>query len=180
MIHSSVSLSIIEADSGRVISQYNPEMSLTQASIWKLVTLQPRHSKCLEKDYTFRTTVGYSGKIKKGSKTLDGDIVIKGGRETLPFGSENFPEFYNGFIEKWIQDIQALGIRKVTGRIISDDSYYDYEPVPAGWVWEDLGNYYGAGVYGLSVYDNTLQIHFKTSEKGSVPVITSILPKIQE
>jgi D-alanyl-D-alanine carboxypeptidase/D-alanyl-D-alanine-endopeptidase (penicillin-binding protein 4) len=175
IINSSVSLCIIEADSGRVISQYNPEMSLTQASILKLVTTATA-LEMLGKDYTFRTAVGYTGKIKKGSKTLDGDIIIKGGGDPS-LGSENFPEFYNGFIEKWIQDIQVLGIRKVTGRIISDDTYYDYEPVPAGWVWDDIGNYYGAGVYGLSVYDNTLQIHFRTSEKGSIPVITSILPE---
>jgi D-alanyl-D-alanine carboxypeptidase/D-alanyl-D-alanine-endopeptidase (penicillin-binding protein 4) len=175
IIHSSVSLSIIDADSGRVISQYNPEISLTQASILKLVTTATA-LELLGKDYTFRTTVGYSGKIRKGSKTLEGNIVIKGGGDPA-LGSENFPEFYNGFIDKWIQDIQALGIIKVTGRIITDDSYYDYEPVPAGWGLDDLGNYYGAGVYGLSINDNTLQIHFKTSEKGSFPVITSILPE---
>jgi D-alanyl-D-alanine carboxypeptidase/D-alanyl-D-alanine-endopeptidase (penicillin-binding protein 4) len=175
IIHSSVSLCIIEADSGSVISQYNPETSLTQASILKLVTTASA-LELLGKDYTFRTKVGYSGKIRKGSKTLDGNIVIKGGGDPA-LGSENFPEFYNGFLDKWVKDIQALGIRRVTGRIIADDSYYDYEPVPAGWGWDDLGNYYGAGVYGISIYDNTLQIHFKTSEKGSIPFITSILPE---
>jgi D-alanyl-D-alanine carboxypeptidase/D-alanyl-D-alanine-endopeptidase (penicillin-binding protein 4) len=175
IIHSSVSLCIIEADSGSVISQYNPETSLTQASILKLVTTASA-LELLGKDYTFRTKVGYSGKIRKGSKTLDGNIVIKGGGDPA-LGSENFPEFYNGFLDKWVKDIQALGIRRVTGRIIADDSYYDYNPVPASWDWNDLGNYYGAGVYGISIYDNTLQIHFKTSEKGSIPFITSILPE---
>ena len=36
------------------------------------------------------------------------------------------------------------------------------QPVPAKWLWEDAGNYYGAGAYGLSVFDNTYEIHFKT------------------
>src|SRR5659263_695922 len=66
IIHSSVSLCIIDADSGSVISQYNPEISLTQASILKLVTTAAA-LELLGKDYTFRTTVGYSGKIRKGS-----------------------------------------------------------------------------------------------------------------
>jgi D-alanyl-D-alanine carboxypeptidase/D-alanyl-D-alanine-endopeptidase (penicillin-binding protein 4) len=175
MIHSSVSLCIIDSDSGKIVSQYNQGISLTQASIMKLVTTSAA-LEMLGKDYTFKTVIGYSGKIKKGSKTLEGNIIIKGGGDPA-LGSENFTEFYNGFIDKWIQDILALGIMRIKGRIIADDSYYDYEPVPAGWGWDDLGNYYGAGASGLSVFDNTLQIHFKTAEKGSIPVMTSIFPE---
>jgi D-alanyl-D-alanine carboxypeptidase/D-alanyl-D-alanine-endopeptidase (penicillin-binding protein 4) len=175
MIHASVSLTIIEGETGDTISIYNPVKSLAQASILKLVTTAVALEK-LGKDYTFKTTVGYTGKIRKESKTLEGNIIIKGGGDPA-LGSENFKEFYNGFIDKWIQDIKALGINKVKGRIIADDSSYDYEPVPSGWSWDDIGNYYGAGTYGLSVFDNSLQIHFKTEGKGSAPVITSILPE---
>ena len=175
MIHASVSLCIADAESGNIISQYNPEKSLTQASLLKLITTATALEK-LGKDYTFKTSLGYTGKIKKGSKKLEGDIVIKGGGDPT-LGSENFPEFNEGLIDKWIKDIKALGIKKIAGRIIADDSYYDYEPVPAGWSWEDIGNYYGAGAYGLSISDNTLQIHFKTSGNGSLPVITNIFPE---
>ena len=175
MVHSSVSFCIADAETGNIISQYNSEKSLTQASILKLITTAVALEK-LGKDYTFKTTIGYSGKIKKRAKTLEGNLIIKGGGDPA-LGSENFSEFYNGFIDKWIKDIKTLGIRKVTGRIIADDSYYDYQPVPARWTWEDIGNYYGAGAFGLSVLDNTLQIHFNTSVKGSVPVITKIIPE---
>lgn len=60
---------------------------------------------------------------------------------------------------------------------MTDDSYYDYLPTPAKWLWEDAGNYYGAGVYGASVYDNKYDIHFRTSGDGSVPSITRIVPE---
>jgi len=175
MIHSSVSLCIIDADSGNIISQYNSEKSLTPASILKLVTTAAAFE-MLGKDYTFKTKVGYSGDIRKGAKTLEGNIIIRGGGDPS-LGSENFPEVYTGFLDKWIQDIKAIGIRKIKGSIVSDDSYYDYQTVPPGWSWEDLGNYYGAGAYGLSVFDNNLEIHFKTSEKGSFPLITQISPE---
>ena len=173
MLHSSVSLCIIDSDSGKVIAQFNPETSLPQASILKLVTTAISIEK-LGEEYKFRTIVGYTGRIKKG--TLKGNIIIKGGGDPA-LGSENFPECYNSFIDNWIQDIQTLGIRKISGRVIADDSYFDFEPVPSGWGWDDIGNYYGAGAYGLSVFDNTLKIHFKTEEKGSFPLITSILPE---
>ncbi|MBN2633470.1 MAG: D-alanyl-D-alanine carboxypeptidase/D-alanyl-D-alanine-endopeptidase, partial [Bacteroidales bacterium] len=64
----------------------------------------------------------------------------------------------------------------VTGRVITDDSYYDYLPVPAKWLWEDAGNYYGAGAYGLSIFDNTYEIHLTISPDTSRLYITGITP----
>lgn len=174
LIHASVSLCIIDADSGKIIFQHDAYRSLTQASILKLVTTATA-LELLGRDYQFKTEAGYSGKIRNG-KILKGDIIIKGGGDPS-LGSENFPENYNGFLDKWVKDFKALGIKKVTGRIIADDSYYDYEPVPGGWGWDDLSNYYGAGAYGLSVYDNTLQIRFTTGETGSSPVVTGMIPQ---
>jgi D-alanyl-D-alanine carboxypeptidase/D-alanyl-D-alanine-endopeptidase (penicillin-binding protein 4) len=174
MIHSSVSLCIIEADSGKIVSQYNPEKSLPQASILKLVTTAAS-LELLGKDYRFKTMLGYTGKIRRGSKKLAGNIIIKGGGDPA-LGSDNFPDYYNGFIDKWILDVKNLGIKRIDGSVIVDDSYYDFEPVPSGWGWDDMGNYYGAGAYGLSIFDNTLNIHFKTGNKGTKAQITSILP----
>jgi D-alanyl-D-alanine carboxypeptidase/D-alanyl-D-alanine-endopeptidase (penicillin-binding protein 4) len=70
-----------------------------------------------------------------------------------------------------------LGIKKINGRVITDDSYYNYQPIPAKWLWEDAGNYYGAGAYGLSVFDNTYEIHFKTSADSLTQIITGIYPE---
>ena len=78
MIHSSVSMCILDAETGSTIFQYNPGKSLMQASILKLITTAAA-LEMLGKDYTFKTIVGYSGKIRKGSKTLHGNIIIKGG-----------------------------------------------------------------------------------------------------
>ena len=178
MAQATVSLYIIDADNGKVISEHDADKSLAEASVMKLITTACAIER-LGQDYTFKTILEYSGTIKKGSKTLDGDIVIKGGGDPA-LGSENFPEQYGSLIEKWAEEISKLGIKKITGRVMTDDSYYDYQPVPAKWDWEDLGNYYGAGVYGLSIFDNTLKIHFKTSGEGSIPVITGMLPSGSE
>ena len=174
MAHASVSLCIIDANNGNVIEEHDPDKSLTQASVMKLITTAAS-IELLGPDYKFKTLLGYSGTIKKGSGTLDGNIIIKGGGDPA-LGSEDFPGHYERFIEKWVEEISKLEIKKIRGRVLTDDSYYDYQPVPANWSWEDMGNYYGAGVYGLSVFDNTLKIHFKTTKEGSIPVITDIQP----
>ena len=172
MAHASLSMLILDSDSDKIVAQYDPERSLPQASILKLITTAVALEK-LGPDHKFRTTILYKGKIKHGQ--LDGDLIIRGGGDPA-LGSENFTEIYNAFIDKWIEDIRKAGIRKIKGRVITDDSYFDYEPVPSGWVWDDIGNYYGAGAYGLSVYDNTLKIHYRTGEKGSLPEVTAIVP----
>ncbi len=50
-------------------------------------------------------------------------------------------------------------------------------PVPSKWLWEDEGNYYGAGAYGLSVFDNTYEIHFKTMADSTLPVLDKFIPE---
>lgn len=175
MVHSSVSLCITDAANGEAVFEFNPQKSLIPASILKLVTSSAA-LELLGPEYRFKTTIGYTGTLNKSTGRLSGDIVIKGGGDPS-LGSAYFPGQYGDFPDDWITTIINLGIKKVDGRVITDDSYYDYQPVPAKWLWEDPGNYYGAGVYGLSVFDNTYKIHFRTSSEGSVPLITKIVPK---
>jgi serine-type D-Ala-D-Ala carboxypeptidase/endopeptidase (penicillin-binding protein 4) len=174
MIHASVSLCIRDLDNGEIVSEYNPDKSLPPASIMKLITSGVA-LELLGPQYTFTTVLGYTGDLNIRKGRLSGNIVIRGGGDPA-LGSEYFGDHYQDFITNWISDIKKMGIKRVDGMIITDDSYYDFLPCPPKWLWEDIGNYYGAGVYGLSVFDNTCKIHVQ-SPSGSAPVkITSLDP----
>jgi serine-type D-Ala-D-Ala carboxypeptidase/endopeptidase (penicillin-binding protein 4) len=175
MENGSVTLYITDPESHESIFDSNSGKSLVPASVLKLITTAAA-IELLGPDYTFKTAIGYTGVLNKRSGKLNGDIVIKGGGDPS-LGSKNFEDYYAGFIDNWISEIKKIGIRKVNGRVITDDSYYDYQPVPAKWLWEDAGNYYGAGAYGLSVFDNTYEIHFKTSSDSSTSFLTGISPE---
>jgi D-alanyl-D-alanine carboxypeptidase/D-alanyl-D-alanine-endopeptidase (penicillin-binding protein 4) len=172
-IHASVSALVQNVKTGEIIFELNSVKNLAPASIQKLITSAVA-TELLGPEYRFSTTLGYTGTVDN-SGVLNGDIVIQGGGDPA-LGSVEFPEFYEGFLDKWLGEIRKTGIKEVKGRVITDDSYYDYNPVPPKWLWEDAGNYYGAGVYGLSLYDNTCEIHLKTSDPDSKPVITGIHP----
>ncbi|NMC41706.1 MAG: D-alanyl-D-alanine carboxypeptidase/D-alanyl-D-alanine-endopeptidase, partial [Bacteroidales bacterium] len=144
--YASVSFRIADAVTGETVSEYDSRRSLSQASVMKLITTAAALH-LLGPDYRFETSVGYRGFLSDGPGVLRGDIIIKGGGDPC-LGSERFSEYYEGFVEKWVETIKTAGIRKVTGGVITDDTLYDFEPVPDGWTWEDIGNYYGAGVYG--------------------------------
>jgi D-alanyl-D-alanine carboxypeptidase/D-alanyl-D-alanine-endopeptidase (penicillin-binding protein 4) len=125
--------------------------------------------------YTFRTVLGYTGTINKRSGKLRGDIIVRGGGDPV-LGSNHFPDYYNDFMSGWLTEIKKPGIKKIDGSVITDDSYYDFQPVPAKWLWEDAGNYYGAGAYGLSIFDNTYEIHLTSSADSSQLFIKEIVP----
>jgi serine-type D-Ala-D-Ala carboxypeptidase/endopeptidase (penicillin-binding protein 4) len=174
MLHASVSFCAADADNSIITSEYNSLKSLVPASVMKLIT-SAAALELLGPEYTFKTTLGYSGSLNKKSGKLTGNIVIKGGGDPT-LGSKNFEGYNIDFVQDWISEIRKQGISKIDGEVVTDDSYFDYQPVPQKWLWEDEGNYYGAGVYGLSVYDNTYEIHLKTSSDSSKPVITGIFP----
>jgi D-alanyl-D-alanine carboxypeptidase/D-alanyl-D-alanine-endopeptidase (penicillin-binding protein 4) len=172
--HATVSLCFADALSGEIILGHNSEKSLIPASVMKLITTASA-IELLGPDYRFRTVLGYNGKLNKRSGKLKGDVIIKGGGDPA-LGSRYFTDHYRDFMSVWVNDLRNLGIKKIKGRIISDDSYYDFQPIPSKWLWEDAGNYYGAGAYGLSAFDNTFEIHLKTGIEGSPPVVTGIVP----
>jgi serine-type D-Ala-D-Ala carboxypeptidase/endopeptidase (penicillin-binding protein 4) len=175
LAHASVSLCVADAKTGDILFDYNSGTSLTPASVMKVIT-SAAALELLGPGYTFKTTVGYTGTLNKRTGLLKGNIIIHGGGDPA-LGSKYFSDHYSNFMNNWVSEIKKLGIKRIKGKIITDDSYYDYLPVPGKWIWEDIGNYYGAGAYGLSVYDNTYEIHFKTSSDNTMPSMKEIIPK---
>lgn len=174
MSHATVSLCVLDASTGQAVMEYNSGKSLIPASILKLIT-SAAAMELLGPDYSFKTSLGYSGNLNRTTGRLSGDIIIKGGGDPS-LGSNYFSDHYVDFLTRWIEDIKKTGIKRIEGRVITDDTYYDYLPVPAKWLWEDVGNYYGAGAYGLSLYDNTYEIHLRTSSDSLSRVITGFVP----
>ena len=50
-------------------------------------------------DYTFKTTVGYTGKLNKRFGTLKGNIIIHGGGDPA-LGSQYFTDHYGDFVNR--------------------------------------------------------------------------------
>ena len=108
---------------------------------------------------------------------LKGNLYIHGGGDPT-LGSEKLGE--KDFFPKWIQALKNAGIKKITGQIVADATLFDDEGVNPHWTWEDIGNYYAAGAYGISYMDNTCKLVLKSGEEGTTPEIIKILPEIPE
>ena len=164
---------IHDINSDKTICELNNEIMLTPASLMKLVTTAGALD-ILGSDFRYKTTISYDGTIKEG--VLHGNIYIKGsGDPTL--GSSHFAPEPKEFINEWISAIKQLGIRNITGAVIADESIFDSEGLSLKWVYEDMGSYYGAGSYGLSVFDNMYKLQLRSGNPGSKPKIISCNPE---
>jgi len=175
--HASAGIHIIDLKDGKEVYGYNSEMLMIPASTMKLVT-SAAALEMLGPDYRFQTRIGYTGNIVDG--TLNGDLVILGGGDPA-LGSEYFMDhyFHPHFMDVWAEKIKSAGIANVKGDLILDLSVYDSEKIPSTWIWEDMGNYYGAGASALTVYDNLFRITFRSPPlPGQLTEITAIYPKV--
>jgi serine-type D-Ala-D-Ala carboxypeptidase/endopeptidase (penicillin-binding protein 4) len=176
--HASVGIHVSEIKSGETVFEWNSGKLFIPASILKIVT-SGAALELLGPDYRFKTGIGYSGKIEKG--VLKGDLMLIGGGDPA-LGSEYFKNHYFAphFMETWSRQIKAAGIRRVEGNLVLNTSLYDTEKIPSTWIWEDLGNYYGAGPSALTVYDNMFRITFLSPAVAGTPAkIISIYPKVE-
>ena len=139
----SANLSLYVADeAGNFIYEYKGNQGLSTASTQKIFTAAAA-LETLGKNYQYTTTASYSGNISAGN--LSGNIFISSnGDPTL--GSWRYDNYKpENFKQKLIDALKQNGISKISGELVLDDSYFDFQTTPGGWPWNDMGNYYGAG-----------------------------------
>ncbi|MGK0388912.1 MAG: D-alanyl-D-alanine carboxypeptidase/D-alanyl-D-alanine-endopeptidase (penicillin-binding protein 4) [Maribacter sp.] len=177
MKHASISMTVMDVETGEIISSYQPNLSIPPASSMKVITTATALA-ILGKNYTFKTELQYDGSISNG--VLQGNIYIKGfGDPTLgaelPKGNIQHKELMLQFVSV----IKALGIQTIEGRVIGDGSYYNTESTPDSWQWNDIGNYYGAGVSGLNINANTYELSFRQNASlGKAPKVERTVPSL--
>jgi D-alanyl-D-alanine carboxypeptidase/D-alanyl-D-alanine-endopeptidase (penicillin-binding protein 4) len=145
-------LSIKSTQTGKNLVAYQSKKSLAPASTLKLVA-SATALLTLGENYTYKTTLEYSGQIT--DSVLKGNIYIKGNGDPS-LGSwrfKNQPD-YKQLLDIWAQKVKALGIKTIQGRIFGDASFFNHNVIPNTWIWGDTGNYYGAGCYGLNLNEN--------------------------
>src|SRR5579863_3846957 len=172
--YASVSLTVLDAKTGETVFAANPNMGLATASTLKTITsITAFH--ILGKDFQYQTQFGYTGFVDRGG-TLNGDVIIKGsGDPTL--GSWRYEGHHDvDILNQMVAALQKAGIKKISGRIIGDDSIFGSQSIPDGWIWMDVGNYYGAGTSGLTWRENQFDIKFKTGPVDSPISVLRTVP----
>ncbi len=170
--NANISISVKDLNTGKVLAEYRPDNLTTPASTTKLVTTATA-LELLGPDFCFETMLQYDGSITAG--VLNGNLYITGGGDPT-LGSSFLGDSL--FLSAWVDAVKKAGIQKINGAVIADASIFDAQGISPQWMWEDLGNYYAAGAYGISIYDNSYKVVFRTGKPGTTPEIVRIEPQM--
>jgi serine-type D-Ala-D-Ala carboxypeptidase/endopeptidase (penicillin-binding protein 4) len=166
----------IDAKTGEKIAA-TEQKSLSTASVMKLFTSAVALD-ILGPDHTFSTSMAYSGILDRQTGLLKGNLILKGGGDPA-FYSSFFEDHYRQCFDNWVMQLKKAGIKKIEGQLLLDLSSLNHESIPGGWNWDDIGNYYGAGVSALTFSDNLYDIHFSSPKtEGKVVTVLSRNPEI--
>jgi len=172
--YASVSLTVLDVKTGETIYTANPNMGLATASTLKVITSITAFN-ILGKDFQYQTELGYSGSISADG-TLTGDVIIKGGGDPT-LGSWRYESSKESHVLALMANaLQKAGIKKITGHVIGSDSIFGSQAIPDGWIWQDIGNYYGAGTSGLCWRENQFDIKLSTGGVGNLIELAREVP----
>jgi len=176
--HAINSLYVINAKTGEVVFDRNSQIGLAPASTQKIITAATAFE-LLGKDYRYKTELGYNGKIETG--LLKGDLCIIGhGDPTL--GSWR----YTNTTEKTIFDefgkaLLSKNIKRIDGFTVPVSQNWETQVTPDGWIWQDIGNYYGAGASPINWRENQFDVSLKSITKiGTSVSIVGTTPELFE
>lgn len=164
--HASIGVCVKDM-TGKAVISYNAEKSLTPASTLKVIT-SATALELLGPDYRYKTVLA---KDKKDKRHL---LIFGSGDPTL--GTKHLNNNAEDFLDKWVGGIQKAYPGKDLRKITVIDNLFGYDGVSPRWIRQDMGNYYAAGAYGISIFDNTYQLFFNTMRKDTCPVITKTVP----
>lgn len=132
---------IVNPRTGDTLYSKNAGKLFMPASNMKIITSAAALT-LLGPDYTYKTTFLADGPVR--DSLLDGNLLVIGRGD--PTISDNMRGLATTVMDTLADSVRAHGIREVTGSLarVGDafpDSIHGY-----GWEWDDLGEYYGAGV----------------------------------
>ncbi len=165
-------IEVADADNN-VLLAVNPDKPFRPASVLKVLTTATALDK-LGPDFKFRTPVETNGVLLPDG-TLQGDVILIGrGDPNLVDSTGELLE--KSALEELAEKLQALGIKRITGDVIGDDSYFEVNPHGEGWTARDLKSIYGAPINALSINNNVFWVYASPTRVNRL-VSVSIEPR---
>jgi D-alanyl-D-alanine carboxypeptidase/D-alanyl-D-alanine-endopeptidase (penicillin-binding protein 4) len=169
---------------GRPLYGRNAERLFIPASNTKLV-IAAAATVLLGPDFTVRTSVYGTGPVVEGE--LQGDLVLYGrGDPTFSRRCYHVDDSRPGACDTdpaakfrdLARQLRERGVRRITGDLVGDGSYFDGELVHPAWETYDLNWWYAAPVSGLGFNDNAVDIVIEAVDSGAVQPRISMGPDV--
>lgn len=165
------SLFVLNAKTGQVVYEQNGQLGLAPASTMKVITSASAYE-LLGDGFQYKTSFALR---KSGEESAL--LITPGGDPT--FGSWRWGTTKEDVVLKGItQAIQKQGVKSISSLVI-DNEGWNAETIPDGWMWQDIGNYYGAGPAKLNWRENQYDVLLRSGSRIGDPVtIVGTVPNV--
>lgn len=136
------SVTVRKASTGEVVYESNGDRKVTPASTLKLLT-SAAALETLGEDYRFSTDLLTDGRIAEG--VLMGNLYLRG---------QGDPTLMKKDLDQFAAHLSQLGIKKISGDLIGDDSWFDSIRLSPSIDKSDETHYYAAQISGLTLSPN--------------------------
>jgi len=171
----SVGIAVYDLKARRQVYDYNADTLLPLASNSKIFTTAAALSE-LGTDYEFKTRLVASGVVE--GVELRGDLIVRGGGDPNISG-----RFHDGdplaVLRKGAKAVTAVGIHRISGDLVADDTFFDRQWVAPGWPEDQLQRWYCAPVGALSLNDNCVDIFVRGAKTVGARPDASLDPNVR-
>lgn len=157
---------VVSLDTGRVLFEEAPRKFFSPASNSKLYTVALALDRC-GGDYRIRTSL-YAKTKPNRRGTLKGDLIVFGRGDPTINARLNSNDIHRA-LAPLVRAVTNAGIKRVTGDLVGDESFFRGPPFGSGWAWDDPQYYYGAPISALTINDNRIEITVKPGPQTNAP-----------
>ncbi len=151
-------------NTGHVYFSRNAHQLFSPASTQKLLTVSAALIN-LTPNYRFPTRILSTGAIHQG--VLDGNLIFQ-------FNGD--PSLNESNMIALVGKLHAMGIDRIAGNIIIDNTAFNHIPYPAGWLWSDLNSDFAAPLDTIVINRNKFGLTFIPTRSGERPRLIPHLP----
>ena len=165
---SDAGIMVVELDSGRVVAERNPHMSLAPASNMKIFTTAAAID-LLKPTFEVTTGVYVRGQVD-ATGTLDGDVRVVG-RGDPTIGGRFHDGEATAVIQDWAADLRAAGIKTIGGNLVFEYGYFDTEYIHPTWPVDQLTAWYEAPISAFSMQEGCVEVRVLPGRNGGSCVV---------
>jgi D-alanyl-D-alanine carboxypeptidase/D-alanyl-D-alanine-endopeptidase (penicillin-binding protein 4) len=169
----SIGIAVYSVDRSAPLYLRGADRSLLPASNMKLYTTAAALDR-LGPDFQYTTSLYADGPVLPGG-ILDGNLILVG-RGDPALSGRFFGDSATYVFDRFADELRRAGVRRITGRLIGDASYFDDQLVGSGWEPGNLLWWYGARSNALSFNDNVVTLVIRPGEAAGDPVLVSFEP----
>ncbi|RMH41787.1 MAG: D-alanyl-D-alanine carboxypeptidase/D-alanyl-D-alanine-endopeptidase [Deltaproteobacteria bacterium] len=167
LLHSArVGIAVVDVATGRELYARDGDGGYSVASNAKLATAAAALAR-LGPDFRYETAV-YADTFDAASGTVRGDLIAVGRGD---------PSLDADDLRRLARQLRAAGVRRVTGGLALDDSYFDAEALPPHFDEQpDEHASFRAPVSALALNFNAVAIVVRPGAKAGAPAVVSVDP----